>query len=158
MKILRMAAGFTAAAALLFLLLMPAAPAPAQEVSLACLGGASPLTEATLARGATIVVVWTTWARGAEGIVGQINAIEQSWGDRAAVYAVVFQEDRQTVERFLQGKRLEVPVCLDAGNAEFSKRHNVTRVPRLLVFKDGVPAINVNLPDDPDRVIAGALG
>ncbi len=51
-----------------------------------------------------------------------------------------------------------MPVFLDSGNAEFSKRHNVTRVPRLLVFKDGVTAVNVNLTDDADAVIAGAIG
>ena len=71
--------------------------------------------------------------------------------------SVVFQESPETVERFLQGKEIEVSVFLDSGNADFSKRNNVTQVPRLLVFKDGVAAVNVNLTDDPDPLIRGAL-
>lgn len=138
-------------------LLAAASPAAAQW-SLPRLGGGAPLNAESLATGVVIVVVWTTWSPRGGNIVERLNRIESDWGSRARVVSVVFQEKSEAVERFLRDKNLEVPVYLDAGNAEFSKRHNVTRVPRLLVFKDGVPAINVNLPDDPDRVIAGALG
>ncbi len=89
--------------------------------------------------------------------MARLNRIEQQWGGRARVVSVVFQESPQAVERFLAGKKLAVPVYQDVGNAEFSKRYNVTQVPRLLVFQDGRTAVNVNLTDDPDPLIAGAL-
>ncbi len=146
------------ALAALLAAVLGAPAALAAEVSLERLGGGEALTETMLARGAVVVVVWTSWARGGGDIVERINRIDERWRSKALVVSVVFQEDARTVRQFLEGRELKVPVYLDAGNAEFSKRHNVTRVPRLLVFKDGVPAINVNLPDDPDPVIAGAIG
>ncbi len=144
------------AAICLVALLTAVSPAAAQW-SLPRLGGGTPLDQAAIATGLVIVVVWTTWSPRGRNIVERLNRIQDEWGSRARVASVVFQESPQAVDRFLQGKELAVPVFLDSGNAEFSKRNNVTQVPRLLVFKDGVTAVNVNLTDDPDPLISGAL-
>ena len=130
----------------------------AAELALPRHGGGEPLTEAQLSRGMVIVVVWVTWSPRGGDIVERMNRIEERWGDRASVVSVVFQEEPERVERFLAGKKLDVPVYLDAGNAEFSKRHNVTRVPWLLVLSNGVTRFGAPLPDDADAVIAGAAG
>ena len=137
-------------------LLASVTPAAAQW-SLPRLGGGRPLDQAAISTGLVIVVVWTTWSPRGRNIVERIGRIQSDWGDRARVVSVVFQESPEAIERFLEGKELTVPVYLDSGNAEFSKRHNVTQVPRLLVFKDGVTAVNVNLTDDPNPLISGAL-
>ena len=144
------------AAICLVALLAAVSPAAAQW-SLPRLGGEAPLDQAAIASGA-----------GDRGRLDHLVAARpqhrrapqpypREWGDRARVVSVVFQESPEAVEGFLEGKKLAVPVFLDSGNAEFSKRYNVTQVPRLLVFKDGVTAVNVNLTDDPDPLISGAL-
>ena len=137
-------------------LLASVTPAAAQW-SLPRLGGGEPLDQAAIATGLVIVVVWTTWSPRGRNIAERLERIQSDWGDRARVVSVVFQESPEAIERFLAGKQLTVPVYLDSGNAEFSKRHNVTQVPRLLVFKDGVTAVNVNLTNDPNPLISGAL-
>ena len=137
-------------------LLVAVSPAAAQW-SLPRLGGGTPFDPAAISTGLVIVVVWTTWSPRGGNIVERINRIQRTWGDRASVVSVVFQEKPETVERYLDGRALAVPVFLDSGNAEFSKRHKVVQVPRLLVFKDGVTAVNVNLTDDPDPLIHGAV-
>lgn len=140
------------------LVALGAASAPASaQWSLPRFGGGAPLNEASIATGRVIVIVWTTWAPRGGDIVERINRIDRDWGDRARVVSVVFQESPETLQRYLAGKSLRVPVYLDSGNAEFSKRHQVVQVPRLLVFKDGVTAVNVNLPEDPGPLIRGAV-
>jgi thiol-disulfide isomerase/thioredoxin len=136
---------------------LAATAAAAAQWSLPRLGGGAPLTPEAVATEPVIVVVWTTWSPRGRDIVERINRIEARWGSRARVVSVVFQESPEAVERFLAGKRLAVPVFLDTGNAEFSKRHNVVQVPRLLLFRNGVNAVNVNLTENPDPLIQGAL-
>ena len=137
-------------------LLASVTPAAAQW-SLPRLGGGQPLDQEAISSGLVIVVVWTTWSPRGRNIVERLGRIQSDWGDRARVVSVVFQESPEAIERFLEGEQLTVPVYLDSGNAEFSKRHKVTQVPRLLVFKDGVTAVNVNLTNDPNPLISGAL-
>ncbi len=137
-------------------ILLAASPAAAQW-SLPRLGGGAPLDQDAIAKGLVIVVVWTTWAPRGGDIVARLNGIESRWGSRARVVSVVFQETPEAVGRFLAGKNLTVPVFLDTGNAEFSKRHNVVQVPRLLLFRNGVNAVNVNLTENTDSLIRGAL-
>ena len=136
---------------------LAATAAAAAQWSLPRLGGGAPLTPEAVDTEPVIVVVWTTWSPRGRDIVERINRIEARWGSRARVVSVVFQESPEAVERFLAGKRLAVPVFLDAGNAEFSKRHNVVQVPRLLLFRNGVNAVNVNLTENPDPLIQGVL-
>lgn len=129
--------------------------AQAQEVSLSCLGG-SRLSETDLARGATIVVVWASWSPRSRGIAERVAPLASQWGGRARFVTVNFQEDRAAVERFLAGKGLGAPVCLDPEGA-FSKKYNIATLPGLLVVKDGQVAYRGKLPDDADQVISAAL-
>jgi thiol-disulfide isomerase/thioredoxin len=129
--------------------------ARAQEISLSCLGGAR-LNEADLARGTTIIVVWASWSPRSRDIATRVQPLASRWGDRARVLTVNFQEDGPAAERFLAGRNLGAPVCLDPDGA-FSRKYNVATLPGLLIVKDGQVAYRGKLPDDPDRVIAGLL-
>lgn len=122
------------------------------EVRLAGLRGEQ-LSEADLARGTTIIVVWASWSPRGRDVVPRVNALAERWGGQARVITVNFQEDRATVDGFLAGKNLRVPVFLDPDGA-FAKRHAVTNLPGLLVIQNGVPAYGAKLPDDPDAVLA----
>ena len=130
--------------------------AAAQDVRLPGLQGGQ-LSDADLAQGATIVVVWASWSPKCRDIVQRVNQIDRRWGDRARVVAVNFQEDRPTVRDFLSGQSMSAPVFLDL-DGSFSKKNSVTTLPGLLVVRDGSVAYRGRLPDDPGRVIAEILG
>ncbi len=149
---LRWSALAVLAAALL--LMLPASPSSAQ--TLRGLGGEQ-LSEADLARGTTIIVVWASWSPRGRNIDGRVNALADRWGSDARVVTVNFQEDRATVEEFLRGKNLRAPVFLDTDGA-FSKKNAVTTLPGLLVIRDGNTAFRGKLPDDADAVIAEIVG
>ena len=129
--------------------------AGAQPISLSCLGGER-LSEADLARGATIIVVWASWSPRSRDIVERVSPLAGRWGGRARVLTVNFQENAQAVQGFLASRNLGAPVCLDPDGA-FSKKYNVATLPGLLVVKDGQVAFRGRLPEDPDRVIGGLL-
>jgi hypothetical protein len=129
--------------------------AGAQGVSVSCLNGGR-LSEADLARGATIVVVWASWSPRSRNIVERVRPLAARWSGRARVFTVVFQEDRQAVEAFLAGRDLGAPVCLDP-DGSFSRKFNVATLPGLLIVKDGQVAYRGKLPEDADRVIADLL-
>jgi thiol-disulfide isomerase/thioredoxin len=141
-------------AALALLALSPAASG-AEDVSLSCLGGGR-LGDADLARGTTIVVVWASWSPRSRDIAARVSALAGRWGARARVVTVNFQEDRPIFERFLAGKALGAPICLD-GDGAFSRKYNVATLPGLLVVKDGEVAYHGKLPDNPDQVIGDLL-
>jgi thiol-disulfide isomerase/thioredoxin len=150
--------GLLASASLLLLLLAAAGSSSAQSAqddSLSCLGGTR-LGEADLAHGTTIVVVWAAWSPRSRDIVERVNALAGRWGGRARVVTVNFQEERPAAERFLAGKHLGVPVCLDPDGA-FSRKYNVATLPGLLVVKDGQVAYHGKLADDADQTLAGLL-
>lgn len=132
-----------------------ALPAPAQDVRLPGLQGGQ-LTGGDLAQGSTIVVVWASWSPRGKDVVERVNAIERRWGSRARVVTVNFQEDRPTVQGFLSGQSLAVPVYLDADGA-FSKKYAVTSLPALLVIRSGEVAFNGRLPPDPSSILDEAL-
>ena len=127
----------------------------AQPVSLSCLGGER-LSDADLARGATIVVVWASWSPRSRGIVERVSPLAGRWGGRARVLTVNFQENADAVQGFLAGRSFGAPVCLDSDGA-FSKKYNIATLPGLLVVKDGQVAYRGKLPEDADRVIEELL-
>jgi thiol-disulfide isomerase/thioredoxin len=147
--------GLVASSSLLLLMLASAGSLSAQEDSLSCLGGTR-LSAADLAHGTTIVVVWASWSPRSRDIVERVNALAGRWGGQAHVVTVNFQEERPAVERFLAGKHLGVPVCLDPDGA-FSRKYNVATLPGLLVVKDGQVAFHGKLADDADQTLAGLL-
>lgn len=114
------------------------------------------LSEADLARGATVLVVWASWSPRCRDVVERANQIAEGWGGRARVATVNFQEEPDAVESFLTGKRLAVPVYLDR-DGEFSKAHAVTALPGLLVFREGEVVFAGRLPADPDALLRQKL-
>jgi thiol-disulfide isomerase/thioredoxin len=143
-----------AAAALALLAALPV-PARAEDMSLACLGGTH-LSDADLARGATIVVVWASWSPRSRDIVERVTALASRWGGRARIVTVDFQEDRQVVEHFLAGKNLGAPVCLDP-DGTFSRKYSVATLPGLVVLRDGKAVHHGKLSEDSDQVLADLL-
>jgi thiol-disulfide isomerase/thioredoxin len=141
-------------ASLALLALSPAA-SRAEDVSLSCLGGGR-LGDADLARGTTIVVVWASWSPHSRDIVERVSSLASRWGGRARVVTVDYQEDRPVVERFLAGRSLGAPVCMDPDGA-FSRKYNVATLPGLVVFKDGPVVHRGKLPEDADQVLADLL-
>ncbi len=141
----------------LALLLTGAGTAGAQDLELPGLKG-DKLREAELAQGAVIVVAWASWSPRCRDIVDRVNAISSSWTGRARIVTVNFQEDAATVRKFLdeQGKSLSAPVFLDT-SGNFSKKHSITFLPGLLIFRDGKTAFSGKLPADPDPVISQAV-
>jgi thiol-disulfide isomerase/thioredoxin len=131
------------------------APVAAQGPVLQGLGGER-LSEADLAQGATIFIVWASWSPHSRDVVPRVNQVAQRWGGKARVVTVNFQEDRGAVEGFLAGKGMGATVFLDADGA-FSKKYAVATLPGLLIIKDGRVAYRGKLPDDPDRVIVEIL-
>ncbi len=139
-------------AVLVLVLVGLALPVFAQDVRLRGLRGEE-LRDADLAQGTTIVVVWASWSPRGRDIVERVNHLVDRWGGRARVITVNFQEDRGTVEGFLNGKSLRAPVFLDT-DGSFSKKNAVTTLPGLLVIQNGEAAYRAKLPDDPDAVLA----
>jgi thiol-disulfide isomerase/thioredoxin len=115
------------------------------------------LQPAELLQGDVIVIVWASWSPRCRDIVERSNEVVDRWGDQARVLTVVFQEDRETVERFLIGKSPRAPVFLDRDGA-FSKRHTVTHLPGLLIFKDGDTEFSGRFPMNPHSLIEQTLG
>ncbi len=145
-------------ASTVFALLLAAAlpfPSRAEDVNLGCLGGEH-LSDADLARGATVVVVWASWSPRSRDIAERVSALTRRWGSRARVVAVSFQEERPVVERFVAGKSFGAPVCLDP-DGTFSRKYNIATLPGLVVIKDGQAAYHGKLSEDSDQVLGGLL-
>jgi len=144
-----------AAAALLAVLVLGPSAARAQEIHLASLAGEH-LSDADLARGTAIVVVWASWSPRSRDVVERVQPLAGRWGARARVLTVDFEEERQAIESFLGGRTFGVPVFLDT-DGTFSKKYAIATLPGLLVLKDGKSLYHGKLPEDPDSVIAAAL-
>jgi thiol-disulfide isomerase/thioredoxin len=108
-------------------------------------------------QGVVIAVVWASWSPRCRDIVERVDAIAERWGSQARVIMVDFQEDRADVEAFLAGQRPRARVYLDTSGA-FSKRHSVTNLPGMVIFKDGAVAFSGKLPRNPDAVVSQTLG
>jgi thiol-disulfide isomerase/thioredoxin len=125
--------------------------AAAQEIHLTGLAGEH-LSDADLAQGTTIVVVWASWSPRSHDIVERLQPLAGRWRAQAKVVTVDFQEDRKAVEAFLAGKTVGVPVFLDTEGA-FSKKYAIATLPGLLVLKEGKTLYHGKLPEDPDRLL-----
>ena len=117
-------------------------------------GGA--LTEGDVASGGTVLVVWAGWSPRCRDIVERANGIAADVGGRARVATVNFQETPEEARGFLAGKNLRVPVYLDR-DGSFAKRHRVSTLPGLVVYRDGEVRYAGKLPDDPGPTIDDAL-
>jgi len=138
-------------------LLVFAAGVRGQELRLPGLGGGQ-LSESELAKGTHVIVFWTSWAPRGRDVVDRVNSLVGSWGGKARVLTVNFQEDEGAVKAFLAGKaQLQAKVFLDR-DGELSKKYRVNSAPWLLILKDGRTSFSEKLPNDPDAVIAQILG
>jgi hypothetical protein len=152
------AAGRVTAVAALLVLATLADPGRAEETwRLAGLEGGS-LSESDVERGVTIAVVWASWSPRCRkpDIVLRTNRLVERWGERARVALVDFQEEPAEVSAFVAGKSSAAPVFLDADGG-FAKRHQVTTLPGLVVYRDGSVAYRGALPDDPDELLGELL-
>lgn len=152
----RMVARVTVVTALAFGLALTATPAVAQGLQLQQLGGGS-MSESQMLQGTTIAVFFASWSPRGKDVVERINQINAKWGNKARVVAINFQEDQATVQQFLSGQKLNVPVLLDE-SGRFSKKYAVTWLPGLLVLQDGETAFRGRLGDNPDSVLSQSLG
>ena len=117
--------------------------------------GASPKA-LDLDQDATIVVVWTSWSPRCRDIGARIRRLVDTWSGTAVVASVVFQEEMVVVQEALVGMDLRSPVYLDS-SGNFSKKHAVTTLPMLLIFKGGELAFRGRLSANPDPVIERTL-
>ncbi len=137
------------------LLVVPTLLAQGQPLDLRGLRGER-LTDADLARGAVVAVVWASWSPRGRNVADRVQALERSWSGKARVLTVNFQEDAPAVESFVGAHRWQSPVFLDPDGL-FAKRYAVATLPGLVVLRDGKAVYKGKLPDDPDPVVAGAL-
>jgi len=114
------------------------------------------LTSADLERGTHVLVVWASWSPRCRDIVDRVNGLAGRWSSRARVATINFQEDADTVSRFLRGQGLRVPVYLDR-DGEASKSLAVTALPGLVVSRDGEILYQGRLPADPDALLDDLL-
>jgi thiol-disulfide isomerase/thioredoxin len=142
--------------ALVVMVATGAAMAQNRDAALPGLDGSN-LSEADLEQGTTIIVVWASWSPRSRDIVERVNQIEAEWGQRARVVTIDFQEDRATIEAFLAGKNLVVPVYMDSKGV-FSKKHAVTTLPGILIYSEGQLAHRGRLPRDANALIGRILG
>ena len=114
------------------------------------------LTEAQLQQKDTILVFWASWSPRGRDIVARVNPIYAAWNGKATVVTVNFQEDDATIRKFLSGKNLKAPVFVD--NGSFSRKHAMTDLPGMVIYKDGKVAYQGKLPKDADKLIQRILG
>lgn len=108
--------------------------------------------EAQLAGGDTIIVYWASWSPKCQDIVERVNALASRWSQDARILMVDFKEEPSEARRFLEGKAPKVPVYLDRSGA-FAKKHGVTTLPSLLLFRSGKKLYGGALPADAERLI-----
>ncbi len=114
------------------------------------------LAETDLNSGHFVLIVWASWSPHCRDIAQRVNQIAQTWKGKADVRTIVFQEEADTVRRFLQGQALQAPTFIDQTGA-FSKKHAVTTLPSLLILKDGEAVFSGKLPTNPDSLIERSL-
>lgn len=142
--------------ALLTLALFPAGSAEAEGLVLPGLAG-DRLSEAELDSGVTIVVVWASWSPRCRDIGPRVNELASGWKGRARVVTVSFQEESGAAREFRDRQQLRSPVFLDT-DAAFSKKHGVTSLPFLLVFRNGESLFAGKLPADAAPTLSRLLG
>lgn len=120
------------------------------------LQGGEVLSEADLAQGTTIVVVWASWSPRCRDLPQRMPALASAIGGRGKLITVNFEEQADTVRSFLTGADLGAPVYLDTDGA-FARRYAISTLPGLLVLKNGEVAYRGRLPESPAGVLADIL-
>jgi thiol-disulfide isomerase/thioredoxin len=123
-----------------------------QGEHLEALEGAA-LTPAEWKRRDTIAIFWASWSPRCREIVPRVQALEARWGQQAWVITVNFQEDPATIRNFLGVESSPPPVYLDTAGT-FARRHGVTTLPTLVLFRGGEAIYQDRLRADTDRRLA----
>jgi thiol-disulfide isomerase/thioredoxin len=133
------------------------APTGAQQQALRLPGlSGGELTEADLGRGSSVLVLYAGWSPRCRDVVDRANALHQEWGNSARVAMINFQESPEEVRAFLRDKSPRSPVYLDRDGA-FAKKHSVTQLPFVLVFRDGEVKARGRLDDGAGGLVGNAL-
>ena len=148
-------AGASGWAIAVVMVLAAASGAGADSVVLEGLDGGR-LSDLDLEEGSTIVVVWASWSPRCRGVIARINSLVERWTPSARVVTVAVRDKPPAVRRFVAGRGLRSQVFLDPSGA-FSKKHAVTTLPGLLLFRGGRRAFAGALPRDADPLIARHL-
>ncbi len=152
---MRLARNLGTAAILVALLALVASASSGQGFALDGLTGGS-LSDAELAHGNTVVVLWASWSPRGRDVAERVNALAKHTAGRARVLAVNYQEDAATVRRFVAASPFDVSVYLDTDGV-FAKRYKIATLPGLLVLKNGEVAFQGRMPEDADRLVSDAL-
>jgi thiol-disulfide isomerase/thioredoxin len=147
-----LAGGAVVLSLLLFLSLRVAA---ADTLRLRGLSGGE-LSESELAQRDTVIVIWASWSPRCRDIAARVNRLEKQWGERARIMTVNFQEEEGDVRAFLNATPLDVAVYLDE-RGEFAKKHSITYLPGLLVYRQGTLRYKGRYPEDIDSVLSETL-
>ena len=135
----------------------PATYAQGGSTTLPGLDGGS-LTEAELLEGGTtIVIFWASWSPRCRDVFERSNAVAAEWKGRARVVTVNFQEEIPEIRAFLRGQTVQVPVYRDP-DGRFAKKHSVTTLPSMLIYREGRIVFEGGFSSDSRRVIADAVG
>ncbi len=85
-------------------------------------------------RGKVVLVnFWATWCPPCRKEMPDLEKLYQSLGSQGFVVLAISDEDRATVEKFLQGKDYTFPILLDPGR-EVHKEFQVEGIPRSVVY------------------------
>ena len=82
---------------------------------------------------ATIVNFWATWCEPCRTEMPSLQQVADLYGDRLSVVALNFKERAATVQRFVQGTGLTLPVFFDPAG-QVAAAHGVKIFPTSLLF------------------------
>ncbi len=96
-----------------------------------------------------IIVVWSSWAPRCNTIKQDIIKLSSKWGKDVDIWVVNFQEDEDQVLQFL-GKDLKNAKLFIDKTGKFSRFHNITELPAVIVYKDGTAVFKGTFVRDPE--------
>ena len=121
---------------------------PAPEFQLKTLSGES-VSLADLKGQVVVLDFWASWCPPCIESLPHLGKLYSEERDGVKVFAVNVQEDQAKVQRFLNSRKIDVPVLLDS-EGQVAQKYNVVSIPQTVVIgKDGtVRKVFVGLGDD----------
>ncbi|MCH9649101.1 MAG: TlpA family protein disulfide reductase [Deltaproteobacteria bacterium] len=110
------------------------------------------LRESELETGDSIVVFWASWSPRCRDIEQRVEGISQRWKEKARVLTVNFQEEPDEIHKFIGAPTAQFSIFLDSSGS-FAKKHSITTLPSLLIYRDGRQVHRGLLPADVDAVL-----
>jgi peroxiredoxin len=118
---------------------------PAADFTLAKLGGGEVQLAAHKGKDVVILDFWATWCGPCVRAMPILSEVAGAFKDRnVVVYAVNQREEEGVVKKFMEDKKLALPVLMDA-KAEVAKSYKVRGIPQTVIIdKEGnVAAVHV---------------